>query len=100
MYSATLINGEHPHPSRASRGSSALADPALGSKPVAQKRGHQDTHTLIGSDDHYSVNTDDDHNTSNISDEDPRPAKRRKLHLAPAVTPPPLVSPSRVAFDH
>jgi len=57
-------------------------------------------HTLIGSDDHHSVNTDDDHNIRDTGDEDLRPAKRRKPHPAPAVTPlhlrrsPPIGSPS------
>jgi hypothetical protein len=45
-------------------------------------------HTEIGSDTHHSVNTDDNHNTCDTSDEDPRPAKRRKSRSARAVTPP------------
>jgi hypothetical protein len=45
-------------------------------------------HIEISSDTYYSVNTDDNHNTYDISDEDPRPIKRRKLRLARAVTPP------------
>jgi len=39
----------------------------------------------ISSETHHSVNTDDNHDTS---DEDPRPARRRKLRSAPAVTAP------------
>jgi hypothetical protein len=45
-------------------------------------------HTEISSDTHYSVNTDDNHNTCDTDDKDPQPAKRRKPHIAPAVTPP------------
>jgi hypothetical protein len=45
-------------------------------------------HIEINNDNHHSVNTDDSHNTYNISDEDPRPTKRRKPRLARAVTPP------------
>jgi hypothetical protein len=44
-------------------------------------------HTEISSDTHHSVNTDDNHNTCDTSDEDPRPAKRRKSCSAPAATP-------------
>jgi hypothetical protein len=43
-------------------------------------------HTEMSSETHHSINTDDDHNTCDTSDEDPQPAKRRKLHSAPAVT--------------
>lgn len=73
MHSATPINSEHSHLSRVSRGSSAPTDPALDGEPAARKRGHQDTHVLIGIDDHHSINTDDDHNTCDISDEELRP---------------------------
>jgi len=52
------------------------------------KRGHQDMHTEISSDTHHSVNTADNHNACDTSDEDPRPAKRRKPRSARAVTPP------------
>ena len=45
-------------------------------------------HTEISSDTHHSVNTDDNHNACDTSDEDPRPAKRRKPRSARAVTPP------------
>jgi len=34
------------------------------------------THIEINSETHYFINTDDNHNTCNISDEDPRLAKR------------------------
>ena len=44
-------------------------------------------HTEISSETHHSVNTDDNHNTCDTSDEDPRPAKRRKSRSAPAATP-------------
>ena len=45
-------------------------------------------HTEISSDTYYFVNTDNNHNACDTSDEDPRPAKRRKPRLARAVTPP------------
>jgi len=45
-------------------------------------------YTEISSDTHPSVNTDDNHNACDTSDEDPRPAKRRKPRSARAVTPP------------
>ncbi len=45
-------------------------------------------HTEISSDTHHSVNTDDNHKACDTSDEDPRPAKRRKPRSARAVTPP------------
>jgi hypothetical protein len=41
----------------------------------------------IDSDTHYATNSDDTQNAYNTSDEDPRPAKRRKPRSAPAVTP-------------
>jgi hypothetical protein len=50
------------------------------------KRGHQEAYTEISSDTHHSANTDSNHNACDTSDEDPRPAKRRKPRLAPAVT--------------
>lgn len=63
-------------------------------------------HTEISSEIHYSVNTDDNHNTRDTSDEDPRPARRRKSRSAPAVTPPlhlrrspPLGSPSTTRHE-
>jgi len=71
--------------SRASRGS-APADLALGGEPATRKREHQDMHTEISSEIHCSVNIDDNHSTCDTSDEDPRPAKRRKPHSAPALT--------------
>jgi hypothetical protein len=46
-------------------------------------------HTEISSDTHHSVNTDNNHNACDTSDEDPRPAKRRKPRSARDVTPPP-----------
>jgi len=64
----------------------SLAQPTRG-KPATLKRGHQDMHTEISSDTHYSVNTDDNHNPCDTSDEDPRPAKRRKPRSARAVIP-------------
>jgi hypothetical protein len=45
-------------------------------------------HTEISSDTHHSVNTDDNHNACDTSDEDLRPAKRRKPRSARAATPP------------
>jgi hypothetical protein len=42
----------------------------------------------ISSDTHHSANTDDNYNACDTSDEDPRPAKRRKPRSARAVTPP------------
>jgi hypothetical protein len=45
-------------------------------------------HTEISSETHHSMNTDDNHNTCDTSDEDPRPAKRRKPRSAPAAAPP------------
>ncbi|KAL5313013.1 hypothetical protein ACEPPN_019439 [Leptodophora sp. 'Broadleaf-Isolate-01'] len=74
------------HASRASR-SSAPADPVLGGNPTTLKRGHQDMHTDISSDTHRSANTDNNHNACDTSDEDPRPAKRRKPRSASTVTP-------------
>jgi hypothetical protein len=44
-------------------------------------------YTEISSDIHHSMNTDNNHNTCDIDDEDLHPAKRRKPHIAPAVTP-------------
>ncbi len=86
-HSATPISDDHRHASRASRGSSSPADPALGGEPATRKRGHQDTYTEINSETHHSVNTDDNHNACDTSDEDPRPAKRRKRRVALAATP-------------
>jgi hypothetical protein len=45
-------------------------------------------HTEISSDTHHSVNTDNNYNACDISDEDLRPAKRRKSRSARAVIPP------------
>jgi hypothetical protein len=87
----TPINEEYRHTSRASRSPSpsAPSGPAPGGKPESgkrgEKRGRQDTHIEISSETHHSVNTDD---TCDTSDEDPRPAKRRKPRSARAVTPP------------
>jgi hypothetical protein len=81
------ISDEYHGASRAPR-SSALADPALEGKPATLKRGHQDMHTELSSDTHHSVKTDHNHNACETSDEDPRPAKRRKPRSARAVTPP------------
>jgi hypothetical protein len=88
-HSATPIRDEHHHASRASRGSSASAE------HVVRKRRHQDIHTKISSETYCSVNTDDNHHTCDTDDEDPRPAKRRKPHLAPTGTPPPHLRRSR-----
>ncbi|KAF8847684.1 hypothetical protein BDZ45DRAFT_754641 [Acephala macrosclerotiorum] len=87
-HSATPISDEHRHTSRASRSSSTPADPVLGlvGEPATRKRGHQDMHTKISNDNYHSVNTDDSHNTCDTSDEDPRPAKRRKPRPARADT--------------
>ena len=41
----------------------------------------------ISSDTYHSANTDDNHNAYDTSDEDPRPAKRRKPHSVPVVIP-------------
>jgi hypothetical protein len=108
-HSATPINEEHRHTSRASRSPSpsAPSGPAPGGEPesgnLGEKRGCQDTHTEISSDTHHSINTDD---TCDTGDEDPRPAKRRKPRSAPAVTAPlylrqsrPLVSHSTTSLD-
>ncbi|KAL2063229.1 hypothetical protein VTL71DRAFT_5033 [Oculimacula yallundae] len=84
-HSATLINDEYRHASRASR-SSAPADPVLEDNPTTPKRGHQDMHTDISSDIHHPANTDNNHNACDTSDEDPRPAKRRKPRLASTMT--------------
>ena len=84
--SATLINDEYRYASRGSR-SSAPADPVLGGNPTTLKRGHQDIHRDISSDTHYSANTDNNHNSCDTSDEDQRPAKRRKPRSASTVTP-------------
>lgn len=86
-HSATPIRDEYGHASRASRSSSASADPALEGKPATRKRGHQDAHTEISSDTHHSTNTDDNYDAYDTSDEAPRPAKRRKPRPAPAATP-------------
>ncbi|CZR65235.1 uncharacterized protein PAC_15135 [Phialocephala subalpina] len=91
-HSATPISDEHRHASRASRGCSSPADPALGGEPAEWKRGHQDMHPEISSETHHSVNTDGNHNTCDTGDEDPRPAKRRKPRSAPAVTSPSTTS--------
>lgn len=87
-HSALPISDEHRHGSRASRGSSAPANPALGAEPATRMGVHQDMHTEISSETHHSANTDDNHNTCDTTDEDPRPAKRRKPRSAPAVTAP------------
>jgi len=87
-HSATPIGYEHGHASRASRSSSASADPALTGEPATRKRRHQGAYTEIISDTHHSTNTDDNHDAYDTSDEDPRPAKRRKPRPAPAATPP------------
>jgi hypothetical protein len=73
--SATPINGKDCDASRAPRGSSFLADPALGGEPPARKRGYQDIHIEISNETHYFMNTDDDHETCDTDDEDPRLAK-------------------------
>ncbi|KUJ07017.1 uncharacterized protein LY89DRAFT_375218 [Mollisia scopiformis] len=77
-YSTTPIRNEHYYASQASQSSSAPADPA-------RKREHQNAHTEISSDTYHSTNTDDNHNACDISDEDPRLAKKRKPRLALAV---------------
>lgn len=84
-HAAAPISDECRQASRASR-PSALGDPALGSKSATLKRGYQDAHTEISSDTHLSANKDDNHNACDTSDEDQRPAKRRKSRSAPAVT--------------
>ncbi|KAH9203147.1 hypothetical protein DL95DRAFT_167082 [Leptodontidium sp. 2 PMI_412] len=63
-------------------------------------------HTETSSDTHHSMNTDDRHKTCDTSDEDPRPAKRRKPRSAPTVTTPlhlrrsrPLGSPSTTNLE-
>ena len=63
-----------------------------------EKRGRQDTHTQISRETHLSANTDD---TCDTSDEDPRPARRRKLHLIPAAVTAPLhiLSPSTTSLE-
>ncbi|TVY93988.1 hypothetical protein LAWI1_G003141 [Lachnellula willkommii] len=74
---------EHCYASRASRSPSpsALSGSASGgkleSRKQGEKRGRQGTHIEISNETHDSIN-----------DEDPRPAKRRKPRLTPAVTAP------------
>jgi hypothetical protein len=58
-------------------------------------------HTEISNETHHSVKTDNNHNTCDTDDEDPRPAKRRKLPPTPtdnALTPPD--EPTPVDNDH
>jgi hypothetical protein len=105
---ATPISDKYRYILRASR-SSAPADPALGGKPIILKQEHQDIYIEISSDiyyTHYSVNTDDSYNACNTSDEDLRPAKRRKPRSVHAVTPPlhlrrspPLLPTTRAEID-
>ena len=102
-HSATPINEEHRHTSRASRSPSpsAPSGPAPGGEPesvnLGEKRGCQDTHTEISSDTHHSINTGD---TCDTGDEDPRPAKRRKPRSEPAMTAPPYLRQSRPLVSH
>ena len=49
--------------------------------------GYQEAHTEISSDTYHFANTDSNHCNYDTSDEDLRPAKRRKPRSAPAVTP-------------
>ncbi|PMD15659.1 hypothetical protein NA56DRAFT_333807 [Hyaloscypha hepaticicola] len=74
-HSVTPIRDEHGYTSRASRSSSASADPVLEGEPITRKRGHQNAYTEISSDTYHSTNTDDNHNAYNTSDKDPRSAK-------------------------
>jgi hypothetical protein len=85
--SATPIREEYCYTQRASRSSSAPADPALEDLPITRKRRHQEAYTEISSEIHYCTNSDDNHNADNTSDEDPRPAKRRNPHSVPVVAP-------------
>lgn len=85
-HSATPINDEQRYVSQASRSSSALADTVLEDESLAQKREHQDVHTEVISNTNYFVNIDKNHDAYDTSDEDPRPAKRRKSYPAPTVT--------------
>jgi hypothetical protein len=84
-------NHEHCHisPTTRSPSASGLPNPAPGGEPAtgkrSEKRGHQDAHTEFSTEAQHSVNNDD---TCDTDDEDPRPAKRRKLRSARAVTPP------------
>ncbi|KAH8595151.1 hypothetical protein B0O99DRAFT_160076 [Bisporella sp. PMI_857] len=57
-------------------------------------------HTEISSETHHSANTDDNHNTCDTTDEDPRPAKRRKPRSAPALTVPLHLRQSRPRVSH
>ena len=108
-HSTTPVSDEGHYTSPASRSPSppAPSSAAPGGEPESgkrgEKRGRQDTHTEISSETHHSVNTDD---TCDTGDEGLRPAKRRKLRSAPAVTAPlylrrsrPLVSPSTTSLE-
>jgi len=87
-HSATPIYDEQQHNLQASRGFSAPADLALGGEPETWKQGHQGRYIEISSEIDNSVNTDNNYNTYDTADEDPRPAKRRRSHIAPAMTSP------------
>jgi hypothetical protein len=80
---------DRPDPSRASRGSSCPVELALGGESAARKRGHQDTHTLIRSDDHMRYWRRGP--TTCQATETTRSACRNSS--------PPTVSRPRVAFD-
>jgi hypothetical protein len=84
-YPATPINDKHGHTPSALPGPARSGDPDAGKQ--GEERRHQDTYIEIRSETHHSVNTDDNNNTCDTGDEDPRPAKRRKLRAAPAATP-------------
>jgi hypothetical protein len=58
-------------------------EPTMGRR--GEKREHQDAQTDISTDTQYSFDSDD---ACNTDDEDPRPAKWRKLRSAPAVAAP------------
>jgi hypothetical protein len=52
-------------------------------EPQGEKRGCEDRNKEIGSDKHHSEGSDCSQNTSDEDDEDPRPARRRKLRTEP-----------------
>ncbi|KAH6716464.1 hypothetical protein BKA61DRAFT_603193 [Leptodontidium sp. MPI-SDFR-AT-0119] len=57
-------------------------------------------HTEISSETHHSANTGDNYNICDTTDEDPRPAKRRKPRSAPTVTTPLHLRQSRPRVSH
>jgi hypothetical protein len=104
LFTHSPINFEHCYnlgTSRSPSTTSAPPTPAQSGEPESgnrgEKQGRQDTHMKISSDTRYFINTDD---TCDTSDEDPRPAKRRKPCSAPAVTAPLYLRESRPILSH